>query len=121
MIRRCQIPIVTLFRVLLPNCGRSPAPLEAVQSEAWVRVTTKAPTGLIEWFYGRFTHGPADGWTRLRVAMAGGRTALTALFYGGTAATHCSEMPTYDTGGRFWMPIRPKNGVFYDENLAFNI
>ena len=85
-----------------------------------MRVRTKTPTGLIARFYGRLTHGPADGGTRLSVVMEGGRTALTALFYGGTVATNCREMTPCDTGGRFGMPIRPKNGVFYDENSAFN-
>jgi len=80
MIRRCRIPIVEFFRALQPNSGRSLAPLEAGQSQARVRVRTKMPTGLIEWFYRPFKHGTPDGGTRLSGIIGRGRTALDGTF-----------------------------------------
>jgi hypothetical protein len=117
MICRCRISIVEFFRALQPNSGRSATPLEAVQSQARVRVRTKTPTGLIEWFYRPFEHGAADGGTRLCRAMARRRAAL---FYDGTVARACSEMTTYDTSERFRTLIRHKTALFYDENSALN-
>jgi len=35
-------------------------------------------------------------------------------------ATKCREMTTYDAGGPVWMPIRLKNGTFYDRTAARN-
>jgi hypothetical protein len=113
----CQIRIVQVLEVLQPNSGRSPAPLEAVQSQARVRVRSKVPSGLIEWFYRPFQHGAADGGTRLYRAIARRRAAL---FYDGTVARACREMTTYDTGGRFRTLIRHKTALFYDENSVFN-
>jgi len=46
-----------------------------------------------------------DGVTRLRGIMEGEGTALTALFYDGTAATMCGELTQHDAFGQFWMSI----------------
>ena len=71
-------------------------------------------------FYWLLRHGTPDGGTRLCRIKAKERTALTALFYGGTVATNCREMTIYDADERFWMLIRPTSRVFYDVNSAFN-
>jgi hypothetical protein len=76
----CRICVVQVLEVLQPNSGRSPAPLEAVQSRARVRTGTKTRTGLIEWFYRPFKHGAADGGTQLCRAMARRRAALDGTF-----------------------------------------
>jgi len=79
MIRRCRIPIAAFFRALQPNSDRSAVPLEKVLSQARVRAEPKTATGLVEWFYGLLTHGPADGGTRLSVIGEKGGRHLTAL------------------------------------------
>jgi hypothetical protein len=120
MIWRCQIPIVAFFRALQPNSDRSAVPLEMGLSQARAQAGTKTSTGLIERFYRPFKHGAADGGTRLSGIMEREGRRWTALFYDGTAATMCSELTSYDTRGRFRMPIRSENGTFYDGTAALN-